>query len=175
MTRPAGSSWLIVGLLVLWLASLVFLVAFRGAIQDRWMLQDTPKELAYAGIVSALFFLPVVIALIGMARARRQSFPWHELGGWILCSALSGWYGGPIALNLRNHSGSASAQPVEFKAVKHLKQAMSLRIAGEGYDDVTFTCAIGTWRKHYVEARRTASGFIYRGRLGLLWGELREK
>lgn len=168
-------SWIVGGLFVVGILSLPLFVVFRGVIQNRWMLQDNPRELTHTGLVFALLFVPIAAALIGWARSHGEGMPWQALGGWALLSALNGWYGGPIALNLRNHVSSAAGQPVELKAVKHLKQAMSVRIVGETYDGITFTCEIGTWRKHYSEARGTAPAFVYRGRLGLLWAELRDK
>jgi len=175
VVRLAGWSWIVAGMLVLWIVSLPLFVVFRGYVQNRWMLQDTPRQLVCGGAVAALFFLPMAVALIVLARSKASSLPWRTIGGWALCSALSGWHGGPIALNLGNHVCSAAGQAVELKAVKHSKQTVSLRIVGDAYDGITFTCGTGTWRAHLGRERGTVPGVVYRGRLGLLWSEFRDK
>lgn len=173
--RFSSMSWFTGGLIVLGLVSIPLFVVFRGMVQNRWMLQDTPSELAHGGAVFAVVFVPLAATLLWLTRSHGGGVPWAALGGWALCSALSGWYGGPVVLNLRNHASDVPGQAVELAAVKHLKQAMSVRILGEAYQGITFTCEAGTWRKHYSEARRTAPGLVFRGRLGLLWVEFREK
>jgi len=175
MARPAGLSWVVTGILIVGLTSLPMFGILRGIIQDRWILQNNPREFIYMGVMASLLFVPMAVALSWLTRIRWEPFPWRELGGWAICSLLSGWYGGPIMLTLRNHSSTAPGQLVEFKIVHHLKGLVEIRAIGESYDGIIFTCSKSLWQERGGEDVGTAPGLVYRGRLGLLWGEFKDK
>jgi len=158
--------------MVLWLALPFMLSILDSVIGDHWLIQDTSREFIYMGVVAAVAFLIIAVPFLW---SQWGHVPWRGLAGFALYSLFSGWMGGDIALNVLNHSSTAIGQPAEFKVVKGLKQAVSIRIVGEDYDGITFTCGITNWRAHHGDDPGPTLGYVYRGRLGLLWGEFRDK
>jgi hypothetical protein len=45
----------------------------------------------------------------------------------------------------------------------------------ENYDGIMFACSKSIRQDHGGEEKGTAPGLVYRGRLGLLWGEFRDQ
>jgi hypothetical protein len=157
---------------VVWFVLPLPLGIIHGLVQNRWMLQDTSRAWAYIGVVAAVLFLAIAIPLVIF---QRSLFQWSVLLGLAGWSLLSGWYGGPIALNLRNHSSTAHGQEVRFKIVHLLKGLVEIQTVEEDNDKITFKCSTSLWTSHYHPETRTAPGLVYRGRLGLLWGEFKDK
>ena len=177
MSRPSTPifiSIVIVVSFVWWFAALPLFVILQEAIHDRWMLQETSREWAYMGIAAAASFLPVAGTLLWLWK-KWEPFPWSALAGLAAWSLLAAWYGGQLTLNLLNHSSAVPGQPAEFKIIGHQRTTVILRIVGEDYDGTTFTCGNSEWSSHYRSETGTAPGHVYRGRLGLLWGEFKDK
>jgi hypothetical protein len=177
MDRPSTpiSNSIVIVLILAWFALLpVFFIA-HGVFRDRWMIQDTWRIWAYMGVVASVLFLSITGAFLWLTWTRWEPFPWRVVGGFVLYSLFSGWSGSNIAINVLNHSSTAAGQVVEFKIVHHLKGAVEMRAVGEDYDGIGFRCSTSLWTSHYRRETGTAPGIVYRGRLGLLWGEFRDK
>jgi len=179
MDRPSTPVFtsIVVVLIIAWFGLLPLFVVVKVVLHDRWVLQETSREWTYMGLVAAASFVPVAGAFLYLWN-RWEPFPWRELAGLALWSIIGASYGGPLALNLLNHSSTAIGQPVEFEVVHRLKGAVELRALGENYDGITFKHSTSLWRKYGVWGAwetRNIPGLVYRGRLGLLWGEFRDK
>jgi hypothetical protein len=131
---------------VVWFVLPLPLGIIHGLVQNRWMLQDTSRAWAYIGVVAAVLFLAIAIPLVIF---QRSLFQWSVLLGLAGWSLLSGWYGGPIALNLRNHSSTAHGQEVEFKIVHLLKGLVEIQAVGETTTEDTFKCSTSLWHHSY--------------------------
>jgi hypothetical protein len=173
-STPVSTSIAII-LCLAWFALWPAFFIAHGVIQNRWMPQDTSRVWVYMCVVAAVLFLSITGAYLWLIWNRWEPFPWRELGGLALYSLLSGWSGGNVALNLLNHSSAAPGRPAEFKIVGHGRTTVSLRIVGEDYDGITFKCGQTKWASHYHPETGMAPGLVYRGRLGLLWGEFKDK
>jgi hypothetical protein len=176
MDRPRTpvSTSIVVVLIIAWYAVAPLFVIFQGVLHDRWVLQETSRKWTYMGIVAAASFVPVAGAFLYLWN-RWEPFPWRELAGFALWSIIGAWYGGELTLNVLNHSSSVPGQAVEFKIVDLLKGTVEIRAVGETYDGITFRYSTDLWRKLGAWETGTAPGIVYRGRLGLLWGEFKDK
>ena len=113
--------------------------------QARWILQDTTRAYVFMGIVA----LALAVVMLGPAFwITRAHLGWREIVGCLLWAALSGWYGGPLLLNLLNHTADAAAQSVEVKVLgSGGRQLVQLGVVsggatgndGRGPDGVVFT------------------------------------
>jgi len=145
----------------------IICMAAMGTVQDRWILQDTPRAFA-AMIVTALVFaaaMALAVWFLHMPLSRR----WVGMALWAM---LGGWYGGPLALNLLNSIGPKSAgQSVELQRLPEtMRQLVRLRVLGRGgLGGMTFTCSKSRWKPN-ADGGRPA--MVHLGRLGLWWAEL---
>jgi len=165
-------------LLLIALALPIGLAVAHGLTQARWIMQDTPRAYVFMGIVA----LAIAVVMLGPALwIARAHIGGRALAGGLLWAALAGWYGGPLLLNLLNHTADAAAQPVEVKVLgSGGRQLVQLGVVstgatgtdGHGPDGVVFTCGKVTWQAHYRGAGTTTPARLYRGRLGLFWLEL---
>lgn len=145
----------------------------HGIVWARWILQDTPRTYIFMLGVAVLVGLLAGGPLLWFARAQLS---WQMVLGATLWAALGGWYGGPLLLNLLNHTGDAVATPVELENRGITGKLVKVGIVGAPgqppADDPTFTCGRLTWQEHYRGPTAATPGRLYRGRLGLLWLEL---
>jgi hypothetical protein len=163
---------LTVAAVIVWLALPLVLGIARGMVHGRWMLQESPREYGFMVGVGIAWLLPI---MAGYVWSTWGNVDWRGGVGLFAWSILSGVVGGQLVLNLANHAETAHGQAVEFKIVGQERVAVRLRIVDDAYDGVTFKCARGQWHYHRRGPAGTAPGMIYRGRLGLLWGEFREQ
>jgi hypothetical protein len=177
MNKPTESyiaPLILISWLILWCFVVpLLLMIVHGLIQNRWMLQNTSRVWSYTSIAAAVWFLTIAVPLVFWFKW--SDIPWRILAGLAAWSLLGGWHWGYFALNLMNHSSAPVGQPVEFKIVHHLKGTVEIRAVGEAYDGITFRYSTSLWRDHGGEEKGTAPGLVYRGRLGLLWGEFRDQ
>jgi hypothetical protein len=172
--RTPPFTLILVVLIIAWFSLLPVFVIFQGVLHDRWVLQETSREWTYMGIVAAASFVPVAGAFLCLWN-RWEPFPWRELAGFALWSIIGASYGGQLTLNLLNHSSVAIGQPVEFRSVHLLKGTIEIQAVGDDYDGITFRYSTSLWKRLGAWDRGTAPGLVYRGRLGLLWAEFRDK
>jgi hypothetical protein len=148
---------------------ILFAVAM-GKVQDRWILQDTPRSFVAMGLAAVVYFAICASVLLLL----HVKLSWRPWGGLALWSLLGGWYGGPLVLNVVNSAGAhAPGRPVDLQVIPaSLRQLIRLGVAveeGDALKGMTFTCSKSRWGQP-VAARRTA--VVRCGRLGLCWAEL---
>jgi hypothetical protein len=159
----------LVALLMVWLALPLGLVFANGFVQDRWMLQESSRDYVAMVLVGLAWLLPIATVYLWYTRGHGG---WRELAGLLAWAILTGVVSGHLFVNLVNHVDTAIGQPVAFKSVRHERVSVRLRAVGEAYDGVTFRYGVKRWRDHAHQPEGTAAGLVYRGRLGLYWGEL---
>jgi hypothetical protein len=162
----------LVAFLIAWFAMPLVLGLTRGMVHNRWMLQETSREYGYMVGVAIAWLIPILVTYLWVTWGDSA---WRDIGGLVAWSVLTGMVGGQFFLKLMNHDAAALGHPVEFKIIGHERVAVRLRVVGEDYDKITFKCGVVRWREHYREPAGAAPGMIYRGRLGLLWGEFLDK
>ena len=138
-------------------------------VHSRWMIQDTTRDFPFMGLTALVFLVVMAIPTLMLTWG---NVPWRGFGGLAIWAAFGGFTGGPLILNLLNHTPDAAPQQVELRTVRSLKQQVEIAVVGDAFDGVRFRCPVGKWRAAYQPAAKTTPGRLYRGKLGLLWVEL---
>lgn len=154
-------------LFLVWFFSPIPLALGLEYLQGRWMLQDSALQWPFMLGAAAVWF---IVGAGPYLWSVREGLEWRLVAMVLGWAALTGWYAGPIAMNVVNHRGHAERRPTEFHPVGHSKQLFSLAAGDAALDGVTFTCASTQWGARERGGR--APGRVARGRLGLWWGEL---
>jgi hypothetical protein len=141
----------------------------------RWIIQSTPRAWTFGGVAAVALFVPFVPAYLWLTWSRTAPFPWRQIGGmagWVL---IGGLYVGDVAIDVLNRTSAAIPQFVQFEVVHLQKGAVDIRALGRAYDGIKFRCSDSVWEAHRNPATHSASGLLYRGKLGLYWAEFPDK
>jgi hypothetical protein len=162
----------LVAFLIAWFAMPLVLGLTRGMVHNRWMLQETSREYGYMVGVAIAWLIPILVTYLWVTWGDSA---WRDIAVLVAWSVLTGMLGGQLFLNLTNHDSAALGHPVEFKCVGHERVTVRVRAVGEAYDRITFQRGVVRWSEQHRAPTGNVPGMIYRGRLGLLWGEFRDK
>ncbi len=154
-------------LLLGWFAFPLVCAVALTFVGSRYILQETGWLLWGLG-TGGLWLAVTLVILPGLAaallRAPKEAFAFV---GW---AALTGWYAGMLAIRLVDCVGDGSdASPAVIAKIGRAGRMTEVTI-GEPYPGTAFSCPHTTWLAGEASGKRF---FVHRGRLGLLWGELR--
>jgi hypothetical protein len=153
---------------VVWFGSPILCANAMEVIDRKYILQDGGGWVIWA-IVAALAWFLLTLLIPGIATVFRSPKMTIALVFW---AALTGHWAGLLAIRLVNCAADSSeAQQASIAKVDWTAwRQMAVVTISSPSPGVAFPCPNEAWREGEAEGKRF---FVHKGRLGLLWGELR--
>jgi len=156
---------------VVWFGLPIFSASGLQVVGRKYILQESGREVVWEAFAAATWLL-VTLLIPGMATLLR----WPRVILVILCllfwAAAAGGYAGGLAICLINCVGDSSEpQLASIAKIDRLGVRMTTIVTiAAPRPGVVFPCPNEAWVQGEAAGKRF---FVHKGRLGLLWGELR--
>ena len=166
--RPIAFTLVRVALFVVWFGLPILCACTLEVLGRDYILQDGRAWIVWA-IVAALAWFLLTLLIPGIATVFRSPKMTALLVFW---ASLTGWWTGLLAIRLVNCVADSS-EPQQASIAKvdwNTWRGMAVVTISAPSPGIAFPCPKETWRDGEAAGKRF---FVHRGRLGLLWGELR--
>jgi hypothetical protein len=156
---------------IVWFGLPIFSASWLEVVGQKYILQESGREVVWESLAAATWLL-VTLLIPGMATLLRWPRVILVILFLLFWAETAGGYAGGLAICLINCVGDSSEpQLASIAKIDRLGvRRMTIVTISAPWPGVVFPCPNEAWLRGEAAGKRF---FVHKGRLGLLWGELR--